>query len=158
MRSYRIKMKFYILISLLGYLISISPAYTEIDSPTTPEKLEFHVIYSKDLRDIMQRLNQLIYKKELSELSKKELRNQYMEELVYTVNELGYAAIFLQEALPGFDLSTEEKDIFQAIAIQLQKEAENIKEMAEQNDTVNMDRSYKRLNDTCSACHELFRF
>jgi hypothetical protein len=106
----------------------------------------------------MQRLNQLAYKKELSALQKKEVRSQHLEDLVYTVNELGYAAIFLQEALPGFDLSTEEKDIFHAITIQLQKEAENIKEMAEQNDTVNMERSYKRLNDTCSACHELFRF
>ena len=133
-------------------------AYSEIDSSVTPDKLEFHVVYSEDLREIMQRLNQLVYKKELSELNIKELRNRHLEELVYTVNELGYAAIFLQEALPGFNLSTEEKDIFHAIAIQLQKESVNIKEMAEQDDTVNMERSYKRLNDTCSACHELFRF
>jgi cytochrome c' len=138
--------------------MSTTTAYSEIDSSITPEKLEFHVVYSEDLRDIMQRLNQLVYKKELSELHKKELRSQHLEDLVYTVNELGFAAIILQEALPGFDLSTEEKDIFHAIAIQLQKEAEIIKEMAEQNDTVNMKRSYKRLNDTCSACHELFRF
>ncbi len=144
--------------SIIIGLMSANIAHSEIDSSITPEKLEFHVVYSKDLRDIMQRLNQLVYKKELGELNKQEIRKRHMEELVYTVNELGYAAIFLQEALPGFDLSTEEKDIFHAIAIQLQKEAENIKKMAEQDDTVNMERSYKRLNDTCSACHELFRF
>ena len=138
--------------------MSTTTAYSEIDSSITPEKLEFHVVYSEDLRDIMQRLNQLVYKNELSELHKKELRSQHLEDLVYAVNELGFAAIILQDALPGFELSTEEKDIFHAIAIQLQKEAENIKEMAEINDTVNMERSYKRLNDTCSACHELFRF
>lgn len=138
--------------------MSTTTAYSEIDSSITPEKLEFHVVYSEDLRDIMQRLNQLVYKKELSELHKKEFRSQHLEDLVYTVNELGFAAIILQEALPGFELNTEEQDIFHAIAIQLQKEAEIIKEMAEQNDTVNMERSYKRLNDTCSACHELFRF
>lgn len=138
--------------------MTVSTAHSEIDSSITPEKLEFHVVYSEDLRDIMQRLNQLVYKKELSELHKEELRSQHLEDLVYTVNELGYAAIFLVEALPGFKLSTEEKDIFHAIAIQLQKQAENLKEMAEQNDTANMERSYKRLNDTCSACHELFRF
>ena len=149
---------FYILISLIIGIVIANTAYSEIDSSVTPDKLEFHVVYSEDLREIMQRLNQLVYKKELSELNIKELRNRHLEELVYTVNELGYAAIFLQEALPGFDLSTEEKDIFHAIAIQLQKEAENIKEMADQDDTVNMERSYKRLNDTCSACHELFRF
>ncbi len=135
-----------------------STVHSETDSLIAPDKLKFHVIYSENLRDIMQRMNELVYKKELSELNKKELLSQHLEDLVYTVNELGYAAIFLQEALPGFKLSTEEKDIFHAIAIQLQNEAENIKEMAEQNDTVNMERSYKRLNDTCSACHELFRF
>jgi len=149
---------FYILISLIIGIVIANTAYSEIDSSVTPDKLEFHVVYSEDLREIMQRLNQLVYKKELSELNIKELRNRHLEELVYTVNELGYAAIFLQEALPGFNLSTEEKDIFHAIAIQLQKESVNIKEMAEQDDTVNMERSYKRLNDTCSACHELFRF
>ena len=149
---------FYILISLIIGIVIANTAYSEIDSSVTPDKLEFHVVYSEDLREIMQRLNLLVYKKELSKLNIKELRNRHLEELVYTVNELGYAAIFLQEALPGFNLSTEEKDIFHAIAIQLQKEAENIKEMADQDDTVNMERSYKRLNDTCSACHELFRF
>ncbi len=138
--------------------MSTPTAHSESDLPISPEKLEFHVVYSEGLRDIMRRLNQLVYKKELSDLNKNELRNQHLEELVYTVNELGFAAIVLQEALSGFDLSTEEKDIFHALAIQLQKEAENIKEMAEQNDTVNMERSYKRLNDTCAACHELFRF
>lgn len=106
----------------------------------------------------MQRMNQLVYKKELTPLERKDLRTQHREDLVYTVNELGFAAIVLREALPGFDLNTEEKDIFHAITIQLQNEAENIKKMAEENDIANMDRSYKRLNDTCSACHELFRF
>ncbi|GJM05310.1 MAG: hypothetical protein DHS20C09_13010 [marine bacterium B5-7] len=138
--------------------MNANTAFSEIDSPITPEKLEFHVIYSENLRDIMQRLNQLIFKKELSNLNNKELHSQYLENLVYTVNELGFAAIILREALPGFDLSTEEKDIFHAISIQLQKEAENIKAMAEQYDIKNMERSYKRLNDTCAACHELFRF
>ena len=148
----------YLLTSLLIFLMSATTTYSEMESSIPSDKLEFHVVYSKNLRDIMQRMNQLVYKKELSELNKKELRSQHLEDLVYTVNELGYAAIFLQDALPGFKLSTEEKDIFHAIAIQLQKEAENIKEMAEQNDMVNMERSYNRLNDTCSACHELFRF
>ncbi len=133
-------------------------AYSETESSITPEKLKFHVIYSEDLRDIMQRLNKSVFKNELSELNKKKLHNQHVEDLVYTVNELGFAAIVFQEALPGFDLNAEEKDIFHAIAIQLQREAEIFKEMVEQNDTVSMERSYKRLNDTCSACHELFRF
>ena len=150
--------KYYFFITLFVSLIGLSAVHAEMDTSITSEKLEFHVVYSEKLRDIMQRLNQLVYKKELSRENKEALRTQHLEDLVYSVNELGFAAIMLREALPGFDLSTEEKDIFHAIAIQLQKEAENIKEMAEQNDTVNMERSYKRLNDTCSACHELFRF
>lgn len=148
----------YFLTGLLLFLVSANTVCSETDSSDSSEKLEFHVVHSEDLRDIMQRLNQLVYKTELDELKKNELRTQHLDDLVYTVNELGFAAIVLQEALPGFDLSTEEKDIFHALAIQLQKEAETIKEMAEENDTANMERSYKRLNDTCSACHELFRF
>jgi cytochrome c556 len=145
----------YYFIIILICLSNISVVYAE---PKPFEKLEFHVVYSEKLRDIMQRMNQLVYKKELPQLERKDLRTQHLEDMVYTVNELGFAAIVLREALPGFDLNTEEKDIFHAITIQLQNEAENIKKMAEENDIANMERSYKRLNDTCSACHELFRF
>jgi hypothetical protein len=147
----------YHFILLIICLININTTLADEELSVPSNELEFHVIYSEKLRVIMQRMNQLIYVKELSELRKEEIRTQNLDELVYAVNELGFAAIILTKALPGFNLTSEEKDIFQAISIQLQREAENIKIMFEENDYASMERSYKRLNDTCAACHELFR-
>lgn len=139
-------------------LISAGAAHSESDMSDQFEELKFHAIYSENLRDIMHRMNQLVYEKELNELEKKEIRVQHLQSLLDTVNELVVASESLTEALPGFDLNKDEQDIFQAMAKQLQIEANNIRKIAEKTDHTNMELAYKRLNDTCAACHELFRF
>ena len=145
-----------ILFSIL--FVSCGSVYSEDNSPILVDELKYHAIHSENLRDIMHRMNQLVYEKELNDMQKSEIRTGYIQNLVDTVNELAVASESLTEALPGFDLSEEEKNIFQGLAKQLQIEAYNIRLMAERFDDTEMQAAYQRFNDTCSVCHELFRF
>jgi cytochrome c556 len=81
-----------------------------------------------------------------------------INELFDTASELLLAAKKLDQALPGIELTVPEKTIFETVARQLQIEANNLGYMAQNSDKEGMQMTYKRLNDTCIACHELFRF
>jgi cytochrome c556 len=98
----------------------------------------------------MHRLSLSVYEDELS--------MQQIGKLFDNTSELYLATKKLTQALPGFDLSETEKMIFENMARQLQIEANNLGYMTQNKDKEGMRIIYKRLNDTCIACHELFRF
>ncbi len=114
------------------------------------EVIKLHVIYSEKIQEIMQRLSLSVYDNELT--------MEQIEDLFDIASELYIAATNLKQALPGIDLTVSEKNIFENIAKQLQVEANNLGYMAQQNDYKGMKIVYERLNNTCAACHELFRF
>ncbi len=118
--------------------------------PDQENVLKLHVIYSENIQKIMQRLSLSVYDNELT--------MEQIEDLFDIASELYLAATNLKQALPGIDLSVSEKNIFENIAKQLQVEANNLGYMAQQNDYKGMKIVYERLNNTCAACHELFRF
>lgn len=138
-------------------LLATGIANPDSDTPDKNEILKFHAIYSEEIRVIMNELNESIYEAETSK-TEKELHEQSLEHLIETANDLIFATLNLKQALPGFNLTNEEKDIFQAMAMQLQLEASNIRTQAETDNYLAIENSYQRLNDTCAACHELFRF
>ena len=131
---------------------------SDSDEYDSSNELIFHAIQSETLRKIMDRINQSHYENELNEFQQKEIRQQNTQLLFVNVNELLIAADLLTQSLSGFDLSEDEKNIFQAMAKQLQEEAYNIRRADALNDIENMNIAYQRLTDTCTACHELFRF
>lgn len=148
-------------VSLLLLLTGISGVTLLQSAPEkseTENSLIFHAVYSENLREIMHRLNQSIYDRELETTQDESVRMQYTRQLFDEASELYLAAEKLTQALPGFDLSEVEKDVFEGLARQLQIEANNLGYMSKNNDQHGMDAVFKRLNDTCAACHELFRF
>jgi len=86
------------------------------------------------------------------------LTMEQINEIFDRASELHLAAKKLTQALPGIDLTESEKNIFENIARQLQIEANNLGYMAQNNDKQGMEIIYQRLNYTCAACHDLFRF
>ena len=138
--------------SLLLFFGNINNVWPDtLDENSNQENpLKLHVIYSENVQEIMRRLSLSVYEDELS--------MQQIGELYDNTNELYLAAKKLSQALPSFDLSTIEKKIFENMANQLQIEANNLGYMTQNKDKEGMRIIYKRLNDTCIACHELFRF
>ena len=117
-----------------------------------------HGIYSEKLRTIMLRMNQLVYEREMTALQVQEVREQHLKELISTISELVKAAEVLTDAVPGIELKEEDQVIFRAMANQLYREAQDIGSMVEEKDYSDLDPAYRRLNETCNACHSLFRF
>lgn len=117
-----------------------------------------HGIYSEKLKTIMLRMNQLVYEREMTALQVQEVRERHLKDLINTVSELVKAAEVLTDAVPGIELKKEDQVIFRAMANQLYGEAQEIGNMVEEKDYSSLDPAYRRLNETCNACHSLFRF
>jgi len=117
-----------------------------------------HAVSSDRLQDIMRRLNQLTYEKELSAMEIEDIRIRHVQLLVATVEELVVAAEELIDAIPGLSMSFDEQLVFRDMASQLQNEAYNVWYLAEEKDFTGMELAYQRMNNTCDTCHQLFRF
>ena len=124
----------------------------------TNDPIMFHAIHSENLQEIMQRLTQSVYDKQRDTAENEDTRMKNIQRLFDNASELYVAAKNLTQALPGFNLSDTEKNVFEGLARLLQVEANNLGYMTENNDLEGMNKVFKRLNDTCSACHDLFRF
>jgi len=117
-----------------------------------------HVIASDKIRDIMQHLNELVNARGLTGLQVMELRVQHLNNLVATIDNLVVAADGLNDAIPGIRMTPENKITFEALAKKLKDEAAGLKKMAETTNYAGMEPAYQRLQSTCDACHQLFRF
>lgn len=117
-----------------------------------------HGIYSERLKTIMLRMNQLVYEREMTALQVQEARERNMRQLINTVAELVKAAEVLKDAVPGIELKKEDQVIFRAMAAQLNREAQNIGVLVQEKNYAALDPAYRHLNETCNACHSLFRF
>ena len=129
-------------------------------SAAVAEQLQpsLHGIYSEKLRTIMQRMNLLVYEREMTALQVQETRNETLQQLINTVAELVKASEGLTDAIPGIELSTEDRVVFRAMANQLFREAQTLGVMVDEKNYPAVDSAYQRLNETCNACHSLFRF
>jgi len=116
-----------------------------------------HGIYNEKLKTIMLRMNQLVYEREMTALQVQEVREQHLKQLIDTVTDLVKAAEVLTDAVPGIELNREDQVIFRAMASQLFREAQNIGVLVEEKNYAALDPAYQRLNETCNACHSLFR-
>ncbi|MBL1141551.1 MAG: cytochrome c [Proteobacteria bacterium] len=139
----------------LAFLFILSLGICLIPYAETTEIIEgdifkLHVIQSKKIQEIMQRLSLSLYEDELT--------MEQINELFDTSTELLIAAKNLNQALPGIELTVTEKNVFENVAKQLQIEANNMGYMAQNNDKEGLQMTYQRLQETCIACHELFRF
>lgn len=147
-----------ILAILILFIMGINTGQSETDNPAGTPKPMAHAVSSEKLKDIMHRLNQLTYEKELAPMQVKEVREKHIQELMSTIDELLAAADELTDALPGFSMTPEERDTFMEMARRLKSEAYRIRYTAEVGSDTEMDLAYQRLNHTCVTCHQLFRF
>jgi len=116
-----------------------------------------HTIHSDQLRQIMVRLNELAYEREYTELSLDRLRAEQIESLVHEARTLVDNASRLSD-IPNEEKLTEEEQItFTAVARQLYSETLQIQADIKANRFENLQGSYRYLQQTCNACHKLFR-
>lgn len=147
-----------ILIFLLSFFTLGSAMTAEPEKSRKLKTPLIHVIISDRIRDIMQKLNQLMNERGLSALEIMEYRVEYLKDLIITSNELVKAAENMTDAIPGVRIEPQNQVTFEALAKQLQEQAINIAFLAEQTDEEGLEPAYQRMSQTCNACHALFRF
>lgn len=114
-------------------------------------------VHSEQLREIMLRLNELAYEREYTELGLDSLRARQIEALAKETSILVSNAERLTDILSEGELNESDQITFMAVANQLNAEVQNIQADVNANRFGNLHAGYRRLQQTCNACHRLFR-
>jgi len=131
---------------------------TEVTDPgTVQEKHTLHAISSEKLRVIMQDMYSSAYKSGVPDLQDGKMSEEKMADLIEAVEELLFHAELLSTGQPSVKLNETELATFRAMAGQLYTEALNLQQLTEYYDYHAIEPAYERLNQTCIACHNLFR-
>lgn len=118
---------------------------------------ELHTVQSQKLRKLMQKINELSRQGDEISLQVDELRRQYMQSLIDTAGDVVYATEQMTEQKHIKTLNPVELNEFRALSNALYTEAVNIQIEARDNNFSGLDQAYRRLDETCAACHQLFR-
>ena len=95
----------------------------------------------------------------------KSITSDQLADMIEAVEELVFYAEVMSTKIPATELEENDAVIFSAMAQRLYDEALNVKQLATNYDyrvAVSaqqrlFNESYRRLNRTCAACHQLFR-
>lgn len=128
-----------------------------IDPATVQQKHSMHAMSSEKLRVIMQDMYSSAYRSGVPDLQDSKISEEKMAGLVEAVEELLFHAELLSTGQPGIKLDETELATFRAVAGQLYTETLNLQQLTEYYDYHAIEPAYKRLNQTCIACHNLFR-
>lgn len=114
-------------------------------------------IHSTEVRNIMRKLNVLLFERELTQLELQRLRRQQISLLVEETKNLSKTAT----GIAGIDtlkkLDDEEQAMFKSMANELEQAARQLGEADASGHKHDIDAAYMRLQKTCNTCHRLFR-
>ena len=114
-------------------------------------------VHSEQLYETMLRLNTLISYSQHSALPLDHEKNEFLQQLIETTDEVVKSAQSLKEIDPADKLGTEQTSTFISLADQLHTEALNIKINTKNMNIEELNQAFDKLNQTCNTCHKLFR-
>jgi Cytochrome C' len=130
---------------------------TETASSKDQTKTILNAVHSVEVQNIMRRLKLLFYEREYTDLRVQELSKKQIRLLSEEANTLAKTA----SNLPGLDslekLSDEERVSFNALANQLSDITKKLVKVSQTNHQDEIISTYIELQETCNACHQLFR-
>ena len=139
--------------------LCISPLADDINQVTaaSPGKAAVQSLHSEDIRKIMGRLHALAYEREYTELELDRIRHENLEALARAAAELVELSWKLPQILPDSRLTDEEQETFGAMASRLHAETMQLLDTYATDSYSELKSGYQRLQETCTACHNLFR-
>ncbi len=118
-------------------------------------KTILHAIHSDEIRNIMQRLDSLVYEREYTELELQKLNKKQIKLLTKEALALSQTAANLPNIDSLNNLSDEDQLTFNAMATELKGIAIELKKESDANHET--ETLYIKLQSTCNTCHQLFR-
>ena len=123
----------------------------------TPAALSTHVVTSQKLRDIMGRMNALLYEREQTALELELIRSRYLQTLVTAVEDLALQSDDLAGLLGNSRLDAKDQERFRVLVDELHTRVVRLQLAAESGDYSALNDAYHRVVETCSGCHAIFR-
>ncbi len=116
-----------------------------------------HAVHSEELLATMQRLNMLVRNREAPVRETDEWRMEYLQSLIDLAGEVTISAEELGKSGVEKEMDRNEQAVFHTLADRLYVEAANIEVQARHSNFMQLEDAYNRLDETCNACHRLFR-
>lgn len=116
-----------------------------------------HAIPGDKLRFIMIDLNSTLQASKHSDIRNDIKGDGQMKELIKIVEELLLSAEMMSTGFANSKLDKNRQTTFRALAGQLYGETLSLQQVTNNYDYQLIEPTYERLNETCIACHELFR-
>lgn len=114
-----------------------------------------HKQLSDEMRNLMQRMERLVYEREMTEREVREARIREAELLGRLTGELGIVTLKLFDA--ELQARTAETYRFERYVADLREHAASISELASGTDVAAMEQAFARMQNTCDACHRDYR-
>lgn len=148
----------WLLVSLSGLIACHATSTAQSRSaPGAKVENDVHVIRSEKLRIIMRQMELIMYDRMQSDLELDKQRMRRAEEIAVTAGELAAAASAISRASPYATLDDAERRRFDALAIELQRDAVELERLAREGQLVASAAQFERLSHACAACHSIYR-
>ena len=147
---------------ITGISICCNAVASDAEGVKQQKNTTSHAVPGERLRTIMQNINLTIHDSTNPDTQTDRISERDMEEMIEAVEELLFYAEMMSTDLPRPELDKNELVTFRALAGQLYTETLNIQQTARDYNIDTYDYellniSYRRLNETCAACHQMFR-
>lgn len=116
-----------------------------------------HAIHDDQLRVLMDRMNNLMLERFMTEPELDAARRRQAQQIAVTADLLSQTVDAILATLPGLQLNSAEQATFRALADKLRAQTLYLREQAAQNHVDAIAGALQQLNTTCTSCHALFR-
>lgn len=116
-----------------------------------------HAIDNQELRTVMNRINNLMHERNLTDLEMDKQRKEGLDAVLKAANGVEQALGGMVAAEPRLNLDAGERKVFHSLAANLNEEAKTLKAQTVAQQTDAIPATLEKMNTTCNSCHELFR-
>lgn len=116
-----------------------------------------HAVRNSRLRELMDRMNNLMQERFLTEPELDAERRKYAVQISSTAQDLSKAINTLPSTLPALRLSAAEQTIFLALVSKLRTQSQSLQEQADKKRLDDIPNTLEQIDTTCMSCHALFR-
>jgi hypothetical protein len=130
------------------------PPFPKLTVTGTPV---LHAIDSIQLRQLMNRMNNLMYETNLTEQEMDVQRRQVVSKVTNAAEGLDQAIDGILAAQTKLNLDPDDQKVFHSLAVHLRDEAHTLKAQALAHQVNEIPVTLEKISATCTSCHELFR-
>lgn len=116
-----------------------------------------HAIDSAKLRQLMNRMNSLMYETNLTDQEMDIQRRQALTQVIHAADGVDLAINDIVAAQAKLNLDPSDQKVFHSLAVHLRDEAHTLKAQALAHQVNEIPVTLEKMSATCTSCHELFR-